>query len=544
MGLSDAKEWAGLQRAAGATGLGKGAFSLQDYQDFIKRGSAEAGLLQRAEPSLVEFVPDLDLTHAAQRSGVSTLRSDIVAAGPGADLSYLSAPDWFATSTRWIETLRAVELKVANILSETALAAMRQSILTLILVLSATCTAGGLSLTLGLKLLNRFDRQIRTLTSELSQVAQKQFDFTPQHLEESSEIGTLSRSLEEARAALEAADRLIVHTRTAVLQTLEHNLQQLSTRDLSKQIIEDFPEDYAGLKLNYNATLNQLDEVVGQIRAVAKGIRGGSTSLFDAALDMSNRVDRQAASLEETNAALQQIASNAIETAKNVKTTKDAMDVLMEDAEFGVTQMHDASNAMSGIVKVAEEMTKVVDLIDDISFQTNLLALNAGIEAARAGEAGKGFAVVAAEVRSLAMTAGGATKDIKALITRSQASVKSGVTKVEETARIFERVKSGITKSRDEVDAIAPIAEEQSLGVQEIKGAVDELDKATQLNAGVATSNSEICASLKGEANRLTDVLDTFQTSDAGGSSETPLTSDGPSDPSNDREEPNWSKSA
>jgi methyl-accepting chemotaxis protein len=121
--------------------------------------------------------------------------------------------------------------------------------------------------------------------------------------------------------------------------------------------------------------------------------------IASASRHLSRRTEGQAASLEETAAALEQV------TATGKRTTRLANQVVGKakgDAEKSGEIVSWAVDAMGRIEHSSEEIGKIIAVIDEIAFQTNLLALNAGVEAARAGDAGRRFAVVASQVGALA----------------------------------------------------------------------------------------------------------------------------------------------
>ena len=130
----------------------------------------------------------------------------------------------------------------------------------------------------------------------------------------------------------------------------------------------------------------------------------------------------------------------------------------------------------------ADEIGKVIEVIQDIAEQTNLLALNATIEAARAGEAGKGFAVVATEVKELAKQTATATDDIRTRIEVMQRSTGQAVESIEQISDVVGQV-------NDLNRMIASAVEEQSKTTQEIVGHVGgTADLAQTVARGVAES--------------------------------------------------------
>ena len=352
-----------------------------------------------------------------------------------------------------------------------------------------------------------------------------------------SELGDLSRALLVFKENAEETRRLTAEAETRraedderqkremarqqrVVSDISSGLERLAAGDLTRQIEspanDPFPAEYDDLRKAYNAVVEQMAGIVSRIGAVADSVRGGSGEINAASRDLSARAETQAATLEESAAALNQLTESVRSTAQRASSAEKASQDNRAHAETGTQVVREAVNAMKGIERSSEQITRIIGVIDDIAFQTNLLALNAGVEAARAGEAGRGFAVVASEVRGLAQRASESAREIKTLIRESASQVEAGSELVNRTGESLEEILRRAAEVSGLVADIAVAASEQASGLDEINTGVNQLDQVTQQNAAVAEETTAAATSLLQKAEELTHELSGFQTGTAG----------------------------
>jgi methyl-accepting chemotaxis protein len=150
-------------------------------------------------------------------------------------------------------------------------------------------------------------------------------------------------------------------------------------------------------------------------------------------------------------------------------------------------------------------------MIDGIAFQTNILALNAAVEAARAGAEGRGFAVVAAEVRSLAQHSAAAAKEIKQLIGESTGAIESGAGIASAAGGTMREILARVREVADLLHAIDGASSEQAAGIAQVRRVIADMDEATQQNAAMVEQAAAAAATLRAQAEELTDVVSTFR---------------------------------
>lgn len=213
------------------------------------------------------------------------------------------------------------------------------------------------------------------------------------------------------------------------------------------------------------------------------------------------------------------MTSSVKSAAQGADEAANISSIAQKNAEDGGEVAKLAVSAMDGIKNSSEEISKITSVIDEIAFQTNLLALNAGVEAARAGEAGRGFAVVATEVRALAQRSSDAAREINALISASGQQVQQGVDLVDRTGAALSEIVTSVSEISERVASIAGAAREQSVGLNEINAAVNDLDHVTQQNAAMFEETTAASHALTSEADALASAVSQF---DLGGDSSAP----------------------
>lgn len=330
------------------------------------------------------------------------------------------------------------------------------------------------------------------------------------------EIGDLTRAIEIFRE-VSYRQREAQGRQQRVVEVLSGSLEQLAAGNLAQRIDEPLADEYETLRKTFNTSLELLADLIATVAAAADGVSNGSGEIRAASDDLAMRNERQASFVEDIAGALEQLVGNVRDTTEGTIEVRSSIADAHEVAEHSRAVVAEAIEAMAMIEASSQQITRIIGVIDGISFQTNLLALNAGVEAARAGEAGKGFAVVATEVRALAQRSAEAANDIKHLISTSETHVHHGVELVGQTGDRLGAIVDRISSVNERIATIAESAESQRTAIEKIHGLISELDRMTQQNAAMVEESTAAARSLSGQSGELALLCGRFQTGRAAG---------------------------
>jgi methyl-accepting chemotaxis protein len=326
---------------------------------------------------------------------------------------------------------------------------------------------------------------------------------------------------DEELNALAANVNQLVETVQRGLDETGRVLSALAETDLTQRVENDFDGAFGRLRDDTNAVADRLGEIVSQLRQTSRALKVATGEILSGANDLSERTTKQAATIEQTSASMEQLAATVLANAERARSASGNAQHVASVAEEGGVVMASATEAMERISTSSSRISNIIGLIDDVAFQTNLLALNASVEAARAGDAGKGFAVVAVEVRRLAQSAASASSEVKALIEQSANEVHSGGRFVSEAASKLEAMRQAVRQNTTVLAEIARESADQATSIEEVNTAVRQLDEMTQHNAALVEETNAAIEQTEAQASELDRIVDIF-TIDERGSSDVP----------------------
>ena len=249
------------------------------------------------------------------------------------------------------------------------------------------------------------------------------------------------------------------------------------------------------------------NEILAMVEESSADVAKNSEHFTESTGALANLLTEQSQVIEGIAGQIEDVATssekNAEYAARAISITEQAGDV----AGNGNEQMQNLITAMSGITASSKKISRILEVLEDISGQTNLLALNATIEAARAGEAGKGFAVVAQEVKELAKRSTESVKETAELLEESAQNVQSGSELAGRTAEILQEIVNSVGDVTQLTEEIASASKNQAEDIGAVKMGLSGANTEIQEMTRIANDTSSDAASLSGEATELSQRL-------------------------------------
>ncbi|ARP85479.1 methyl-accepting chemotaxis protein [Bordetella genomosp. 9] len=292
---------------------------------------------------------------------------------------------------------------------------------------------------------------------------------------------------------------------------------RLAAGDLTADIESHGRDDLGQAQRALRQLQANLTAIVQDVRLQIRGVIDATREMSSGNLDLSQRTEQQAASLEQTAATMDELTRSVQGNADAAVRALNLVQEALTAAEDGGRIATQVEHTMTGITAASQRIADITGVIDGIAFQTNILALNAAVEAARAGEVGKSFAVVAGEVRNLAQRCAASAREIKDVVQTSVAQIAEGTELVERTTRQMAAIDAAVHRVADVIREVADASGSQARGILQINEAVAELDGATQQNAALVEQGAATAARLSEQAAVLEEAVRLFTLAPARG---------------------------
>ena len=340
---------------------------------------------------------------------------------------------------------------------------------------------------------------IEKVSVEMQYLAQGDFDQKLDMFADESEVGTMVASIETMKK-----------NNKEMIGEISSTLVAMGDGNYNFKLVKQYVGAFVEIKDSIERIGEKMRETLLTIRDVSGQIDAGAEQLACAAQDLADGTTRQAAQVSDLvdiiEVMTQSMETSAAEAEESVLLSNKAGETVVASSE----KMEELKIAIAEISKCSEQISTIINTIDDIASQTNLLSLNAAIEAARAGEAGKGFAVVADQVKKLAEESAAAAGRTNVLIETTIATVEKGIAIADGTVEKMNEIVINSQAATEKMMQISEKLRNDVNNMHDINASIADVSSVVDNNSATSQETAAVSEEQKAQVDTMVSIMESF----------------------------------